>query len=149
MPQGSARVVTNIAKVLRELQSEADVIEEASTGMVKQATAHIIYELQDMPPAGTPRLTRRAVNGWNVSPGNIPDFRDPGYALLHDEPDPEREIAKLDGKEHSATIANGVPYIGSLEFGSSRQAPNNFVRIAIARGLSYLDFKTSLRSRMR
>jgi hypothetical protein len=133
-------VVTNINRIVRELQDEFEEIDAAAKQMVKQAASYIIYEVQDMPPDGTPRDTRRAVNGWNISPGSVGDFTDPGEAFLHGEPDPEMEIRKLTGDETEATIANGVHYIGLLEFGSSAQAPSNFVRMAIDRAVSYLDF---------
>ena len=134
------RATTNINRVIRDLQDEFEEIDAKSNQMVKAAASFIIYEVQDMPPAGTPRDTRRAVNGWNISPGLVGDFTDPGEAFLHEEPDPEQEIRKLTGEEHEANIANGVPYIGLLEFGSSSQAPSNFIRMAIDRAVSYLDF---------
>ena len=148
------RVVTNLKRVVRNLQNEFEEIDAASKQMVKAATSFIIYEVQDMPPAGTPRDTQRAVNGWNVSPGLVGDFSDPGEAFLHADPDPELEIRKLTGEETEANIANGVPYIGLLEFGSSSQAPSNFIRMAIDRAMSYLDFakltgKVNRRRRLR
>jgi len=143
---------SNIEKVVKDFKADVEHIYKASTQMVKTVVGYTIYELQDMPPAGTPRDTLRAVNGWNVAPGPVGDFTDPGPQSIHPEPDPELEIRKLTGKEDEATIANGVHYIGSLEFGSSRQSPRNFVRIAIDRALSHLDFtvvyKAALRGRV-
>ena len=129
-----------IPLVVKDLEDEFEEIEQKALGMVKEATAFIVYEVQDVPPLGTPRKTRRAVNGWNVSPDINGDFTDPGEAFLHNEPDPELEIRKLRGDENEASIANGVHYIGLLENGSSTQAPSNFVRAGIRRALSYLDF---------
>ena len=131
---------SNIPLVVKGLEDEIEEIEQAALGMVKEASAYIIYEVQDIPPLGTPRKTRRAVNGWNISPDVNGDFTDPGEAVLHPEPDPELEIRKLRGDETEASIANGVPYVGLLENGSSSQAPSNFIRIGIKRAVSYLDF---------
>ena len=131
---------SNIPLVVKDLEDEIEEIEETALGMVKEAAAYIIYEVQDIPPLGTPRKTRRASNGWNISPDIKGDFTDPGEAFLHPEPDPELEIRKLRGDEDEASIANGVPYIGLLENGSSSQAPSNFVRMGIQRAVSYLDF---------
>lgn len=131
----------NATKVAKDLAQEARNIEFDANAMVKGAVANIMEELQDMPPGGTPRDTRRAVNGWNASPGRTPDYTDPGEAASHAEPNPKAEVAKIPDNTKEANIANGVPYIGKLEFGSSKQAPVNFVRQAIARAVSYLDYE--------
>ncbi len=133
------KISSNIARATRKLNIEFTEIDRRLDGLVKEAATYVMYEIQDVPPDGTPRKTLRAVNGWNASNGPVPDWTDPGEAFLHSEPDPEAELRKIPTITEEANIANAVPYIGQLEFGSSTQAPVNFVRIAISRAVSYLD----------
>ena len=133
------KISSNIISASRKLSIEFEEIDARLDGLVKEASTYVMYEIQDVPPDGTPRKTLRAVNGWNASNGPVPDWTDPGEAFMHSEPDPESELRKIPHITDEANIANAVPYIGQLEFGSSSQAPVNFVRAAISRAMSYLD----------
>jgi len=129
-------IKTNISSVIRDIT--ADVEEKLSKDSVKRVSGAIVTELMSNPPEGTPRDTLRATNGWNIADGTSPDFSEGGPGT-YDEPDPEGEIAKLPEDTERATIANGVHYIGKLEFGSSKQAPTNYVRKAIIVALKSVD----------
>jgi len=88
---------------------------------------------------GTPRDTRRAVNGWNIAPGETPDYSDGGRGMYGEPPDGRREaLRKIPKGTMEATVANGVPYIEDLEHGTSKQAPAGFTRRAVHRALNFL-----------
>ena len=118
------------------IDGNLDVIVRATAGEV---AASLIEDPNFSGGTGTPRDTRRAVNGWNISDGQQPDYTDNGPGQYPEPPDARDEATRKvrRGSEH-ATIANGVHYIGKLDQGFSRQAPRGFVRRAVFRGINYL-----------
>jgi len=129
------------SKQLREIQ---DTIHDNLDVIVRAVTEEVYSELTNDPrsmgaSAGTPRDTRRATNGWNVSAGRSPDFTDPGPAARHSEPDDSFSATRgITRGTMDATVANGVPYITDLDDGTSQQAPAGFVRRAVNRAVNFL-----------
>lgn len=82
----------------------------------------------------TPKDTGRAMSGWNATVG-APDYSEPG--LLSETI--TRATALKNGREDLESfqlgedfyIANGVPYIGRLNDGWSKQAPAGFIETTI------------------
>lgn len=129
------------AKELREIQ---DTVQDNLDVIVRAVTEEVYSELTSDPrsmgaSAGTPRDTRRATNGWNVSEGLTPDFTDPGPARRHNQPeDPYSATSGIERGTMKANVANGVPYITDLDNGTSQQAPAGFVRRAVNRAVNFL-----------
>jgi hypothetical protein len=122
---------SNAIQVKRAFLDMVDRLDENQQHIVREVVAEIMVEVT----VDTPRDTNRAATGWNPRNGPSGDFSEPGPGF-YSEPNPVAEVAaRIPVGSHSATIANGVPYIGSLESGTSRQAPRNFVRKAIEKAL--------------
>lgn len=88
---------------------------------------------------GTPRDTRRATNGWNIAEGGTQDYTDRGEGQYNEPPDAKSEArAKVSKGATTASVSNGVPYISQLENGTSKQAPQGFVKRAVNRTVNWL-----------
>ena len=153
------KVTSNFRAAAIDVQDLVDTIEENLDIIVPAVTMDVYESLTDDPRTsagtGTPRDTRRATNGWNISRGGTPDFSDDGEGN-YSAPESPREAADKLGRGtpvYEANIANGVPYIETLDGGSSTQAPGGFVRRAVNRAVNLLlgfdvldpNFKTKTR----
>lgn len=153
------RVTHNFEAVAIDTKAIAETIEENLDVIVPAVVMDVYESLTDDPRTaggtGTPRDTRRATNGWNMSRGGTPDFSDDGEGN-YPAPDSPREAADRLGRGtavYEANVANGVPYIETLDGGSSTQAPGGFVRRAVNRAVNLLmgfdvldpNFKTKTR----
>lgn len=136
---------SNLDKVASNVDDLVQTIEE-NLDVIVPAVAMDVYEsLTDDPRTvgagtGTPRDTRRATNGWNMSRGNTPDFSDDGEKQ-YPNPESPREAADRLGRGapvYEATVANGVPYIEDLNNGTSTQAPAGFLQRAVNRAVNLI-----------
>lgn len=140
----SIKMTDNFLVKSRQLKEIQDTVQDNLDVLVRSVTEELYSELTSDPrlmgaSAGTPRDTRRATNGWNVSAGRSPDFTDPGYSERHNQPEDSfsatRDIVR---GTMDATVANGVPYITDLDDGTSAQAPAGFVTRAVNRAANFL-----------
>ena len=82
---------------------------------------------------GTPRRTGSARASWNASKGT-PKVRN----IVINAENPSQTRNNITSVTNSLqpgetfTLANGLPYIRPLEYGSSQQARNGMLRVAIA-----------------
>lgn len=114
---------------------EADIkrFRSFSIREVKQLTRKVSIDLLRGIIQRTPVDTGRARASWNVTNGRSPDTRvAPDMSKARKSfPNISVKTAGLtDG--HDFMISNNLDYIGKLENGHSKQAPNGMVRIAIA-----------------
>lgn len=137
------RMTTNLKVSAAQMQRITDTIEGNLDLLVRDVSAEVYGELTQDPRSigagtGTPRDTRRATNGWNLTEGSA-DFSDPGEGNYGQPPPAQQEAAaKIRKGATNASIANGVPYISQLDGGSSTQAPAGFVRRAVNRAVNWL-----------
>lgn len=82
-------------------------------------------------PGATPVLTGKARSGWIASKTAAIHVADP--EIVSAEEVASRAQRALGTKANIAYVANGVPYIGDLEAGSSAKAPEGFARQALVR----------------
>jgi hypothetical protein len=84
----------------------------------------------------TPVDTGRARANWNASQ-NTPNL---STSLSVDQSRGAREAAKGGTFEAGGVsyLSNGLPYIGKLEYGSSKQAPQGMVRTSAAEFADYV-----------
>jgi hypothetical protein len=105
----AARVLTNSESKVRQAALAAD-------------TAAVL---------ATPVDTGRARANWVASIGGVPA----GRSVLPPSSDPLRQaqqvLARWREQQGAIFLSNGVPYIGELERGSSRQAPNGMTTLAL------------------
>ncbi len=138
------KMTNNFELKAREIKEIQETVEDNLDVIVRAVTSELYSELTADPrsvgsSAGTPRDTRRATNGWNVSAGRSPDFSDPGIAESHGEPDNADSATRdISRGTMDANVANGVPYITKLDNGTSTQAPAGFVRRAMNRAVNFL-----------
>lgn len=79
----------------------------------------------------TPVLTGRARNSWNIALDSInEDVAPDGQQPLDD---PSAKVASINFNKPFGTIfiSNNLPYIGELENGSSKQAPQGMLQVTI------------------
>lgn len=137
------RMNSNFKLAASEMQKLTDRIDNNLKLIVRDVSAEVYGELTQDPRSfgagtGTPRDTRRATNGWNISQ-NGPNYDDPGEGQ-YGEPPGAREEARTQIRRGAtnASIANGVPYIATLDNGTSTQAPAGFVQRAVNRAVNWL-----------
>ena len=90
----------------------------------------VFKRLTGWPPVGTPRDTRRASFGWDLTVGR-PSKRVQKEGKYSGWKKPPPGFAKGVGLKTPLFLANNVPYIGILNRGHSQQSPSRFVERAI------------------
>lgn len=93
--------------------------------------------------AGTPVDTGRAMNNWNISIGSIDISTEEGGGSASTlvgakVGEASAKLAALRPFE-TVWISNHLPYIGFLEEGSSGQAPNGWVGMAIENNVKAIE----------
>jgi len=130
--------IRNRKKFNVSLQRFADAMDVDVALVVKKLSFDIFADVV----AGTPVDTGRAMNNWVISVGSP-------SRVVTDRGGNEGSIkASQTGKAVGALatvapfstvwISNNLPYIGSLEEGTSKQAPNGWVDAAINNNLHQL-----------
>lgn len=101
----------------------------------------VILELFRRVIERTPVLTGLARGSWSVNVGPAPAWDGPGGEDKSGEVTLETASGRvLQVKAGDVVwLANGLPYIHALEYGSSQQAPQGMVRISAAEFTSLLD----------
>lgn len=126
-----------------KLEKLVNTIENNLDLVVRDVSAEVYNELTQDPRSigvgtGTPRDTRRATNGWNISTDG-PNYDDPGEGQYGEPPGAQEEArSKIREGTMNASISNGVPYIAILDTGTSTQAPGGFVQRAVNRAVNWL-----------
>ena len=134
---------TNFTLASKEMEQLTNRIEDNLDHLVRDVSAEVYGELTQDPRSigagtGTPRDTRRATNGWNLSM-NGPNYDDPGEGQYGEPPSAKEEArAQIRKGATNASIANGVPYVSKLDTGTSKQAPAGFVQRAVNRAVNWL-----------
>jgi hypothetical protein len=134
---------TNMTVEARQLEKIVRNIERNLGTLVRDVSSEVYGELTQDPRSfgagtGTPRDTRRATNGWNIST-NGPNYDDPGEGQYGEPPGAHQEAhSQIRKGTMNASISNGVPYIAILDTGTSTQAPAGFVRRAVNRAVNWL-----------
>jgi hypothetical protein len=136
------KVTSNFNFVAEELEDLADRIDR-NIGMVTKYTAGHAYESLTQDPlgnagTGTPRLTRRATNGWNMRAYPVVSYVEDGPKEYPAPESKQQAMARIPDGTMSVSIANGVPYIEDLNSGTSRKAPGGFVERAVNRAVNWL-----------
>ena len=137
------QMTTNFKIEALKTSKLTEAIENNLDLIVRDVSAEVYNELTQDPRSigagtGTPRDTRRATNGWNISM-NGPNYNDPGEGTYGEPPGAQEEArSKIRKGATNASIANGVPYVAILDTGTSTQAPGGFVRRAVNRAVNWL-----------
>ena len=119
-----------------------DAIREAGERVVRRVVRNVHDELRE----NTPRATGYAAENWIPSvgsPARVPVGRTGRAGVGPAKAAAETGRAEVAGYrlvQGVAYIANGVPYVLSLNDGSSAQEPAAFIERAIAEGVSRTRF---------
>ena len=113
-----------------QLQEFADMVQQDADEVFQIVATEVGRSVINL----TPVDTGRALSNWNAGI-NAPDdvYRET------EDPLDDRTSARLAGEFKSlkfgdtAYITNATPHVPFLEYGSSKQAPNGFIRITLAR----------------
>lgn len=113
-----------------QLQAFGDMVQEDADQVFRIVATEVGASVID----GTPIDTGRALSNWNAGI-NTPDdvYRET------EDPLDQRTTARLTAEFQAlkfgdtAFVTNATPHIPFLEYGSSRQSPNGFVRVTLAR----------------
>ncbi len=113
-----------------QLQAFGDFVQEEADQVFRIVATEVGQSVINL----TPVDTGRALSNWNAGI-NSPDdtYRDT------EDPMDSQTSSRLAGEfstlkfGDTAYITNATPHIPFLEYGSSKQAPNGFVRITLAR----------------
>lgn len=96
--------------------------------VIEDVVVEATREMRRRVAGRTPVRTGRAAASWNASIGS-PDFNAQPETYLNPKGAVDDGKENLDGYQlgQNTYVANGVPYIGSLNNGSSAKAPAGFV----------------------
>ena len=126
----------------RRIRLYANRAGEFGDAAVKAASRNVLLELA----VATPVDTGEAVSNWQVGIGNSPSSVLPPYAPgEHGSTADTNRMAMLDagiakidayksGQGEAVHIVNNAKHIGALNDGHSRQAPANFIEMAVRAG---------------
>lgn len=113
-----------------QLQAFGDMVQEDADQIFRIVATEVGASVID----GTPIDTGRALSNWNAGI-NTPDdvYRETEDPL--DQRTTARLTSEFQGLKFGDTafVTNATPHIPFLEYGSSRQSPNGFVRVTLAR----------------
>jgi len=113
-----------------QLQAFGDLVQEEANQVFRIVTTEVGRSVINL----TPVDTGRALSNWNAGINSPNDT----YRETEDPMDSQTsarlasEFSTLKFGD-TAYITNATPHIPFLEYGSSKQAPNGFVRITLAR----------------
>lgn len=125
----NATVCTSAAELDRVLMQMADAL----PGMVDTIIRKVLMDLWSELAKTTPKDTGRATAAW------IADVQEGEWSPPEGTFDPDSVAAKIPGviaglsKSDQYFLFNNVEYILELENGSSQQAPNGFIAVALSR----------------
>lgn len=113
-----------------QLQAFADMVKENADTVFREVATEVGASVINL----TPVDTGRALSNWRAGINAADDV----YEETEDPLDARttmRLTASFKGIKFGDTayITNATPHIPFLEYGSSRQAPNGFIRITLAR----------------
>jgi hypothetical protein len=132
----------NLDEFERRIRLYANKAGELGDVAVKAASSATLRELAQ----ATPIDTGEAVSNWQVGIGSAPSNAIPAFAPGHQGSTAdtnrlamlEAGLAALDGyvsgQGAAVHIVNNAKHIGALNDGHSKQAPANFVEMAVAAG---------------
>jgi hypothetical protein len=126
-------IKTNAAAVSRRLNQYAEAVATNSERVVHHMAVAIVEDVTE----DTPVDTGKARSGWNATQGGPRFLTDPD--IIPVEAVIARAETQVSKRATSASVSNGVHYIGKLNNGSSAQAPAGFVRAAVTKAIMKLD----------
>jgi len=113
-------MTNDVAKQVERVMQE--IIYPVHAEAVRGTVLRVLGELE----VSTPVKSGRARSNWNVSSA-APDLSTSDRTVPRDQ----SETIKSIDADRINYVSNGLPYIQKLNDGSSKQAPQNFVDIAV------------------
>lgn len=140
-------MATNHIQYEKELDKVVQDIKDQIADVEKELVENIFEILTGSPPYGTPVKTGWASAGWRVSlnsptPGAVGKMGNVSVSKSQGEKSLDRFLSMKDlSKISHIFIDNRVPYIIDLNNGTSQQAPEDFVDMAVQMGRALLTRK--------
>src|SRR5262245_4678635 len=141
-PRAPLAVARGRARRRRRLAMTAEAVARALVEFVERGIRIVVLEVHSNLVARTPKDTTWAASNWIPRVGaaqTTPVGRRgyaPGDVTFGPQGQGRDEVARYRLSHGDVFVSNNVPYIGSLNAGSSAQAPAGFVQLSIMEGIA-------------